>query len=778
MRPAQTSFFFVAFLSFSSLARAAAPSLAFHFDHFGYRPLDAKVVAMSSDPGATVEIHDSGGATVFTIPTNGGSISSLGFDANSGDNIWRVTFTPFTTAGTGYTLYAPASGATSYAFDIRDDIYNGVGHAALKAFFYQRCNTPKPAANGGVWADAGSCHMTDLNATAMPGNTNYGTKDLTGGWHDAGNYAKYMWYAFGDAVVPILRAYQDNPGKLIDADGNIPESGNGMPDVLDEMKVELDWGLKMQLGASAGSMSGAFLDRLDALPGVYTWASPPSGDSTLRYYKDPTVESCAVGTGSMAQAAVVYQAAGVTGYAGVLRTAALNGWAYLQGVTPTTTDETNKKAWAAASVFYMDNTVASARSYVDNVYAWNSVFYDPEAWNTPAALTYMRAPGATVSVVNAMKTSMNNRVNSIMAFGDLYGVGMDSWMYYWGSLRPRGKHGLLLMEAALAGATGGYTAAQLRDRAENYLHYFHGLNALNFVYLTNLASLGGEHSLYQIYHGWFGASGGGYSSTRFIGKPAAVVEPAYPYFAGTDNFGVNDNKSSLYGPAPGILPGGVNASYGGTAIPPKNVTYKEKCYRDWCDQSAPGVNTWEISEPSISAQGPYVALAVYFMSNAVPPTPTFTPTRTASPTSTRTPTSTPTPSLTATPTASFTASATPCPACSPTSTFTPTPVSTATAIPAGDLPRLYPNPVYLDAMDPNAQVLRFDAVEPGSSAEIFNLVGERVINLALQGDPHRDYWDCVNYNGAPVATGVYIVMIKQPSGKKTVQRMAIVRTRH
>ena len=769
----------LAFLgAFGGLAQAAAPSLAFHFDHFGYRSLDSKVVAMSSDPGATVEIHNSGGATVFVVPTNGGSIVSMGFDANSGDNIWRVTFSSFTTVGTGYTLYSPGLNAGSYAFDIRDDIYNAVGHAALKAFFYQRCNGPKPAANAGVWSDAASCHMTDAVATAMPGNTNYGTRNLTGGWHDAGNYAKYMWYAFGDAVVPVLRAYQDNPGKLIDNDSNIPESGNGMPDVLDEMKWELDWGLKMQLGASAGPKSGAFLDRLDALPGVYTWASPPSADSTIRYYKDPTVESCAVGTGSMAQAAVVYQAAGVTGYAAVLRTAALNGWGYLQGVTPAAGDETNKKAWAAASVFYMDNSVASARSYVDNVYAWGSQYFDPEGWNSPAALTYMRAPGATVSVVNSMKAAMNSRVNGMMTNPDAYGVGMDSWEYYWGSLRPRGKYGLLLVEAALAGATGSYTAAQLRDRAENYLHYFHGLNAMNMAYLTNLSSLGGEHSLYQIYHGWFGASGTAYSAARFIGKPAAVVEPAYPYFAGTDNFGVSDNKASLYGPAPGILPGGVNASYGGSAIPPKNVAYKEKCFRDWCDQSAPGVNTWEITEPSISAQGPYVALAIHFMSSAVPPTPTFTPSRTASPTQTRTPSATPTPSPTLTPTLTVTESATPCPACSPTETFTPTPVSTATAIPAGDLPRLYPNPVYLDSPDPNARLFRFDAVEPGSTAELFNLVGERVITLNLKGDPHQDSWDCVNYNGADVATGVYIVMIKQPSGKKSVQRMAVVRSRN
>ena len=248
-----------------------------------------------------------------------------------------------------------------------------------------------------------------------------------------------------------------------------------------------------------------------------------------------------------------------------------------------------------------------------------------------------------------------------------------------------------------------------------------------------------------------------------------MTETAYPYYDGTDNHGVSDNNTSLYGPAPGILPGGVNFSYGGSAVPPGGAAYREKAFRDWCDQGPANVNTWEITETSISAQGPYVALAIYHMALAGTPTPTPTPSRTASPSVTLTPSITPTASPTATSTS------TPCPACSPTLTPSMTPLSTATAVPAGQLPRLYPNPVYLDALDPNAHVLRFDAVEPGSTAEIFNLVGERVINVKLTGDPHRDSWDCVNYNGAGVATGVYIVMIKEPSGKTTIQRMAIVR---
>ena len=48
------------------------------------------------------------------------------------------------------------------------------------------------------------------------------------------------------AVADLLFAYQDFPKVLQGDDYGIPESGNGVPDVLDEARYELDWMLKMQ----------------------------------------------------------------------------------------------------------------------------------------------------------------------------------------------------------------------------------------------------------------------------------------------------------------------------------------------------------------------------------------------------------------------------------------------------------------------------------------------------------------------------------------------------
>ncbi len=100
------------------------------------------------------------------------------------------------------------------------------------------------------------------------------------------------------------------------------------------------------------------------------------------------------------------------------------------------------------------------------------------------------------------------------------------------------------------------------------------------TYLTNMAAQGGEHSSWQFYHAWFGDSTRASSSTNFLGKPAGVVEPDYPYYKGTDNHGINDNKSSTLGPPPGFVPGGPNKDYSGDGVPPGNAVYYNRFYRD------------------------------------------------------------------------------------------------------------------------------------------------------------------------------------------------------
>ena len=88
-------------------------------------------------------------------------------------------------------------------------------------------------------------------------------KDLRGGWYDAGDFNKYTtWTA--RYIIVLLHAFEEHPQAFSD-DYGIPESGNGIPDILDEVKWGLDWLVRMQ------NADGSFL----CVQGLAS-ASPPS----------------------------------------------------------------------------------------------------------------------------------------------------------------------------------------------------------------------------------------------------------------------------------------------------------------------------------------------------------------------------------------------------------------------------------------------------------------------------------------------------------------------
>ncbi|MCK6555952.1 glycoside hydrolase family 9 protein [Candidatus Binatia bacterium] len=588
----------------SAIPAGAAPvSQAFKLDHFGYRTGDPKIVIVTSNPGTTIELRTPADTVAFTIPTDGGSIAARGADGPaSGDNVWWVDFGSFATSGT-YRLYSPAMGAQSYDFEIADDVYADPVRTALHTFYLQRCNTPKTATHAGVWADTAACHMTDTTTGPAAGHNDYGSKNLAGGWHDAGDYNKYVWGAVSQAIRAMLRAYEQNPTALRDDDTNIPESGNGTPDLLDEIEWELDWMLAMQLP------DGSVLSQMHV--NGYASTSPPSADPNVRYYRNPDLESGSVAAGTFALASRFYDAVGMTTYATTLRNAALSAWAWLAAQP----QHSHHKVWAAAEIFRMDPSQTAAQTYVDNYHPgnWGGVFFNVVDYDTFAALTYVDTPGATAAVVSNMRADIADQVDYIFSENDLYRNGMPAWSYYWGSNAIRAGYGLFLIEAARLDATGSHTTDECRQHALDLYHFFHGQNALNMLYLTNMAARGGEHSSFQFYHSWFGDSASAFSLATFMGKPPGIVEPDYPYFKGTDNFGIGDNKTSTLGPPPGFVTGGPNKDYAGTASPPLGAVYYNRFYRDWADQTEWTVRSWEITENSIGYEGPYVALGAYFL---------------------------------------------------------------------------------------------------------------------------------------------------------------------
>lgn len=69
--------------------------------------------------------------------------------------------------------------------------------------------------------------------------------DVTGGWHDAGDYGKYVTAAAA-ALAHLLYAWKMFPEAFRRQDLNIPGKPSNMPDILIECRWELEWLLKMQ----------------------------------------------------------------------------------------------------------------------------------------------------------------------------------------------------------------------------------------------------------------------------------------------------------------------------------------------------------------------------------------------------------------------------------------------------------------------------------------------------------------------------------------------------
>ncbi|MDY4588192.1 MAG: glycoside hydrolase family 9 protein [Oscillospiraceae bacterium] len=165
-----------------------------------------------------------------------GKIGEAKFDPYSGENVRCGDFSAVTKAGCYY--IRTLSCGRSYSFTIAQDVYNDLVSDMVRMMYLQRCGTALDDKHAGIYAHI-PCHTEKAYL--------YGTdvgKDVSGGWHDAGDYGRYTVAAALTAAEMML-AYEAFPNLFSD-ETNIPESGNGIPDILDEVRYGLDWLFKMQ----------------------------------------------------------------------------------------------------------------------------------------------------------------------------------------------------------------------------------------------------------------------------------------------------------------------------------------------------------------------------------------------------------------------------------------------------------------------------------------------------------------------------------------------------
>lgn len=203
-----------------------------NINQVSYQPGDIKIATFRGDEtGDSFEVIDTAtGKSIFT-----GQINKAEKNVSSRETCATGDFSSVIQPGT-YQIKNDACGE-SYEFKIGDDVYQDLLKDAVRMLYLQRCGEELSEKQAGDFAHP-ACHTGEAVV--------YGTdekKDVTGGWHDAGDYGRYV-VSGAKAVADILLAYENYPDVFGD-DMDIPESGNGTPDVLDEARYELDWMLKM-----------------------------------------------------------------------------------------------------------------------------------------------------------------------------------------------------------------------------------------------------------------------------------------------------------------------------------------------------------------------------------------------------------------------------------------------------------------------------------------------------------------------------------------------------
>lgn len=622
-------------------------------DQFGYLP-DATKIAVIRDPQTGFDAAESftpgtsyklinldTGETVHTAALTawkGGAEAEV-----AGDKVWWFDFSSVTAPGT-YAVIDEQRNVRSPAVRIGEDVYKSVLKHATRTFFYQRAGFAKvqPYAETG-WTDEashlGSCQDTSArlfkleggNVTGVPGTE----KDLSGGWYDAGDYNKYTnWHAH--YLVTLLHSYLENPAAW-EEDLNIPESGDAVPDLIDEIKWGFDWLKKMQ------NEDGSVLSILGL-----AHASPPSAATGCSYYGPASTSATLSSAAAFAFGAKVFAELGATlevpeliSYASDLKSRAEEAWGWAdenpevrvnnnqgiyaglgagdQEVCPnyeTITEEVGREQARQYCIAQLLEKRVNAAVYLygltgDNAYKSivegfinENRLYWVSHWNENRVSTffyYASLPGVTPAIANDIRGDFANSMNTPDLLGGYrnnsgaYLAHMAAVDFTWGSNRSISQRGTLFHKLIdLPGQDGN----EARNAALSYLHYLHGTNPLGMVYLSNMYSAGAHHSVNEFYHSWF-------SNDSDL----------------WDRVG-----ESVYGPAPGFLVGGPNPSYdwdgnctsanpnpgcGAAAPTPPKGQPAMKSYLDF-NTSWP-LNSWQVTENHNDYQVAYIRLLSKFV---------------------------------------------------------------------------------------------------------------------------------------------------------------------
>lgn len=483
----------------ASLPAALIAQEAIRLNQLGFYPKGPKfAVAVGAASNVFYLTSPNQTDTLFT-----GTLGAAQTWSHSGESVKLADFTSFQQAGQ-YTLVIPNLGK-SHPFFIKEYVHQNLSSAAIKGYYFQRASAALAAPYAGKWQRPAGHPDTQVwvhasaATTARPENTIISSPK---GWYDAGDYNKYIVNS-GISTYTLLAAYEHFPEYYRDFNLNIPESGNGMPDILDEALWNIQWMLTMQ-----DPNDGGVYHKLTTAN--FSGAVMPHVDTARRYVVQKSTPATLDFAAVMAQASRIFKeySTQMPGFDQTCLNAALEAWRWAQKnpnvrynqaalnaaynpdiVTGEYGDSNfgDEFQWAAAELFITTkaDSFIVARNPLAGSFGvpwWGGV----NALGLYSLAFHRAALGSaidTTRIVSALLSLARGLRDNVTRSAYHLVMGISNGDFVWGSNAIAANQSMALLQAYYLTRDVSFLHA-----AQQNLDYLLGRNAVGFCFVTGLGS--------------------------------------------------------------------------------------------------------------------------------------------------------------------------------------------------------------------------------------------------------------------------------------------------
>ncbi len=399
-------------------------------------------------------------------------------------------------------VYFLGDGRTERSFTVSERPWRDVTNALIKGLYYQRCGCALEEAHAGPYRHP-ACHT----APAADWLNRGVSRRVTGGWHDAGDYGKYVGPG-AVAAAHLIYAWRLFPAGCSD-DLNIPETGSGMPDILSEARWELLWLLRMQ------REDGAFHHKLTKAQ--FAPFIMPQDDLEPEFLMPVSHCATAAACACLALAGRIYRTCDPD-LAGQALAAARRAWCWLDahrdfvpfhnpdGVRTGSYIEgsdTDDRFWAACEL-YATTAEAAYRAEAERLYAEGqhlTRFGWADVGGMGALCCLFEVGEAAGEILyTRLREDFLRQSEAVLRLSRAsgYGTALPPDGYVWGSILPILSNAMaMIVNERLTGQREMLEAALLQ------WHYALGMNAVDTCFVTGF----GERPVLHPHHRPSGADG-------------------------------------------------------------------------------------------------------------------------------------------------------------------------------------------------------------------------------------------------------------------------------